>query len=233
MFWEDDKKPKAFKVPDDIVDLVFDIDCRELPVDHAHDLAEAVRTHVPQLGDDARVGVHNIHLAGSQNGWERPDPTLGQHLILSRRTKLTIRVPQEQLEPVQQALDGAELDIAGCRMRIGKARQKKLSSQGTIFSRFVVLEDGEADDEHAFLKRIVAHLAGRGIKVTKALCGMAAEVQGPDGMLQTRSIMIADLSSEDSVRLQQEGIGPLRHMGCGIFIPHKGIEAVKESEDED
>jgi hypothetical protein len=44
--------------------------------------------------------------------------------------------------------------------------------------------------------------------------------------------MLADLSAEESVRIQQEGIGPLRHMGCGIFIPHKGIDAVGKAEDD-
>ncbi|MCB1801907.1 MAG: type I-MYXAN CRISPR-associated protein Cas6/Cmx6 [Gammaproteobacteria bacterium] len=232
MFWQDDDKPKEFKVPDDIVDLVFDIDCRELPVDHARDLADAIHAHVPAIGDDERIGVHNIHLAGSQNGWERPDPKLGQRLILSRRTKLTIRVPREHSEQVQQALNGTDLEIAGCRMGIGKAKQKKLSNQGTIFSRYVVLEEGEADDENAFLQRIVSQLGERGIRIKKALCGKTAVIEGPDGPIETRSIMLADLSAEESVRIQQDGIGPLRHMGCGIFIPHKGIEAVKKSEDD-
>jgi CRISPR-associated protein Cas6 len=232
MFWEDDEKPREFQVSDDVIDLVFDIQCRELPVDHAHDLSQALKTHLPELEEDEHLGVHSVHLAGSQNGWERPDPKLGQKLILSRRTKLMLRVGKAQREKVQQTLDGVELDIAGCRLRIGKAKTKPLSSQGTIFSRYLVLEPGEDTDENAFLHRIVKHLADRGIRVKKALCGKTAEVAGPDGPIQTRSIMIAGLSAEESVRVQQEGIGPLRHMGCGIFIPHKGIDAVKKAEDD-
>ena len=232
MFWQEDDRPKAFQVPNDIVDLVFDIQCRELPVDHQHELAGALRQHLPTLGEDDRVGVHSIHLAGSQNGWERPDPKLGQKLILSRRTKLTLRVPRDSANEVQQALKGVELEISGCSLTIGGAKQKPLSSQGTVFSRYVVLEDGEDQDENAFLQRIVDLLSQRGIRVRKALCGKTAEVAGPDGPILTRSIMLADLSAEESVRLQEHGIGPLRHMGCGIFIPHKGIDAVKKSEDD-
>lgn len=232
MFWQEDDKPRSFEVPDEIVDLLFDIRCRELPVDHAHDLARALGTLLPQLGQDPRFGVHTIHLAGSQNGWERPDPRLGQRLMLSRRTKLTLRVPRESLQQVQDVLQGAELDVAGCKLAIGASKQKKLSSQGTIFSRHVVLEPGEESDENAFLERVVTALAERGIRVRKALCGMTAEVNGPNGPIQTRSIMIADLKAEESVLLQQEGIGPMRHMGCGIFIPHKGIDAVKKAEDD-
>jgi len=232
MFWQEDDKPSEFKVPDDVVDLVFDIQCRELPVDHANELAAAIVEHLPAVCDDARFGVHNIHLAGSQNGWERPDPKLGQRLMLSRRTKLTLRVPQERIDEVQATLDGAELDVAGCSLRIGQSKQKKLSSQGTIFSRHVVLEDGEQENESAFLQRIATHLAERGIRIKKALCGKTVEVQGPQGPLQTRSVMIAGLTAEESVRIQQEGIGDMRTMGCGIFIPHKGIDAVRTSEDD-
>jgi len=232
MFWQEDDKPTEFKVPDDVVDLIFDIQCRELPVDHQHDLAQALQQHLPALLDDERFGVHSIHLAGSQNGWERPDPELGQKLILSRRTKLTLRVPREREEEVKQALHGAELDIDGCALTIGKAKRKMLSSQSTVFSRYVVLEDGEGEDENAFLQRIVDMLKQRGIRVRKALCGKTTDVAGPDGPIKTRSIMLADLTAEDSVQLQQQGIGPLRHMGCGIFIPHKGIDAVKKAEDD-
>ncbi len=231
MFWQEDDKPKKLDVPEDIVDLVFDIRCRELPVDHAHDLSAAIQAHLPAIDDD-RFGIHTIHLAGSQNGWERPDPKLGQKLILSRRTKLTLRVPREHIAAVEQALEGAQIDVAGCEMTIGKAKQKKLSSQSTVFARHVALEPGEEDDENAFLQRIVSHLADRGIRVKKALCGKTVEMAGPEGPIQTRSIMIADLSADDSVQLQEEGIGPLRRMGCGIVIPHKGIEAVKKAEDD-
>ncbi len=232
MFWQEDEQTKAFTVPDDVIDLVFDIDCRELPVDHAHDLSVALGSLLPELLEDPRLGVHTVHLAGSQNGWERPDPKLGQKLILSRRTKLTLRVPAERIAQVQAALDGAELDIGGCPLKIGKSKQKKLSNQGTIFSRHVVLEPGEEDNENAFLRRIVSHLDERGIRVRKALCGRTAEVAGPQGPVKTRSIMLADLRAEESVRLQEEGIGPLREMGCGLFIPHKGIDAVKKAEDD-
>lgn len=232
MFWQEDERPKSFEVPEDVVDLVFDIQCRELPVDHQYGLASALSEHLPDLADDPRLGVHSIHLAGSQNGWERPDPKLGQRLILSRRTKLMIRVPAEVRERVQSTLDGVEIEISGCTLKIGKSKQKKLSSRGTIFSRYVVLEEGEEADEHAFMRRVVGELAERDIRVKKALCGKTTVIGGPGGPIMTRSLMIAELNAAESVRLQQEGLGPLRHMGCGIFIPHKGIDAVKKAEDD-
>ena len=232
MFWEDDEKPTEYQVPDDVIDLAFDIRCRELAVDHAHALGTAVSEAAPVLREDRRCAVHSIHLAGSQNGWERPDPRLGQKLILSRRTKLLVRVPRELSSQVQQALDGITLDIAGDPLTIGRARTKKLSTQGTIFSRHVVLEPGEERDEERFLMRIAGELRGRGITIKKALCGITQELGTPEGPLQTRSLMIADLATPDSVSLQQQGIGDHGLIGCGIFIPHKGIDPVRTQEDE-
>ena len=42
----------------------------------------------------------------------------------------------------------------------------------------------------------------------------------------TRSLMIADLSKEESLKLQEEGVGGEKLYGCGIFLPHKSIDAV-------
>ena len=231
MFWQEDDS-QEFQVSEDIVDLVFNIDCRELPVDHAHSLGAALCEALPLLGEDDRCAIHSIHLAGSQNGWERPDPSLGQKLILSRRTKLTLRVPQEHKTQIEQALNGVTLDVDGHPLTIGKAKPKTLSRQGTIFARHIALEPGEETDENAFLTRIVEDLKSRGIRVKKALCGITQQIETPDGPLLTRSVMLADLPPEQSVQLQQEGLGSHRHLGCGIFLPHKGIDAVKKQEDE-
>jgi CRISPR-associated protein Cas6 len=232
MFWEEDDKPQEFQLTDEVLDLSFSIQCRELEVDHAYALGEALTKAAPMLKEDPRCAVHSIHLAGSQNGWERPDPNLGQKLILSRRTRLVIRTPRELADPLQQALDGVTLDIHGDPLTIGKAKRKLLSRQGTIFARHVVLEAGEEEDENRFMLRIAKTLKQRGIPIKKALCGITQDIRTPHGPLHARSIMLADLSTEHSVHLQQQGIGEHGLIGCGIFIPHKGIDAVKKAEDE-
>ena len=47
-----------------------------------------------------------------------------------------------------------------------------------------------------------------------------------DGFIKTRSLMIADISPEESILLQENGIGLYYSYGCGVFIPQKGITAV-------
>ena len=97
----------------------------------------------------------------------------------------------------------------------------------------MVLEPGEAVDEHLFLTRAARALDAVNIRVRKALCGKTTDIGTPDGRVATRSLMLAELPADQSVHLQEVGLGPLRHMGCGIFIPHKGIAAVNKTVDDD
>ncbi len=230
MFWEEERTDGETAIPEDVVDLQFSIECRELPVDHAQDLSSALHTALPWLADDERIGIHQIHVAASQNGWERPLPGSGQRLVLSRRTKLTLRVPRDRLDAVQ-ALTGAALDIGGFPMKIGAGKTRSLSRLGTLFSRYVVAD--EDCDEEAFLRRMAAELASMQIPIRKALCGIPHRIETRDGPLYTRSLLLADLKPEESIRLQREGLGPHRKLGCGIFIPHKGIDPVKKPAEDD
>ena len=229
MYWQEERRPADFAVPDDVVDVVFTIDCRALPVDHAHALSAAIVGIAPWIADDPRIGIHTVHVAGSQNGWERPAHGTAERLRLSRRTRLAIRAPKDAVERLVGDLSGAELAVDGCRVVIGVAHTRLLSKQGTLHARYVVAEAAD-EPESAFLARMAAELDSLGIPVRRALCGKTVLLHTPDGPVPTRSLMIADLNPEQAVRLQQQGLGPLRRMGCGLFIPHKGIDSVRGAE---
>jgi hypothetical protein len=38
--------------------------------------------------------------------------------------------------------------------------------------------------------------------------------------------MVADLRKAESVKLQEQGIGNHRLLGCGLFVPQKSIDSV-------
>lgn len=228
MFWQEDDSEKTFRVPDDVVDILFTIDCRRLPVDHAYALSAALRETLPWIAEQGSgVAVHTVHVAGSQNGWERPEHGSDQYLIVSKRTKLTVRVSKERADELMEDLRDKTLDVSGCRLTVRRGKIRPLSKETTMLSRYVATLPGGSED--AFLAWAVQQLSEQGIRVRKALCGKTTPLTTPDGAIHTRSLMLADLSPEDSVRLQQEGLGPHREMGCGIFIAHKGIDAVKKT----
>lgn len=225
MFWQEDDTEIPSQVRHDVVDVLFSVDCKRLPVDHAHALSAALENAVPWTADkDAGVGVHTVHVAGSQNGWERPSHGTDQFLMLSKRTRLAIRVPADRAEVLIRELDGKRLDVAGCPLVVGTGKIRPLTAETTLFARYVV--GPAADSEEAFLAWAVRELEEDDIRVRKALCGKTTPLATPSGMLSTRSLMLASLSPQESLRLQHRGLGPHRTMGCGIFIPHKGIDAV-------
>jgi len=226
-FWEEESASEGQPVSDEIIDLGFALQCRQIPVDHAYSLSRALQQALPWLREDGRVGVHLIHAASSQNGWERPSNGGEQLLQLSRRTRLYLRVPVERIADAQR-LTGAVLDVGGYKLKVGESKTRPLSTLTTLFARYVVYEDN--GDEAAFLSHVAQELDAMGIRVKKALCGIPHILATPERPLFTRSLLLANLSAEDSLRLQRQGLGSHRKMGCGIFIAHKGIEAVKKQQ---
>ncbi|MDH5444190.1 MAG: type I-MYXAN CRISPR-associated protein Cas6/Cmx6 [Gammaproteobacteria bacterium] len=226
MFWSEETKKVEFTVPDDVVDLVFKLDCKMLPLEHAHALSQAIHSVLDWIIDEELAGIHQIHVAESGNGWMRPEDPTNEVLNLSRRTRMTLRVPKERVEDARQ-LTGQTLDIDGYSLTVGEASIKPLSDITILFSRYVVCDQESSEEQ--FLYAIAEELKAMDIPVKKMMAGKQHVIKTPDSELTTRSVMVADLDKEHAILLQQRGIGPGRHLGCGIFVPQKGIKPVKDT----
>lgn len=226
MYWtENTEEETRFKVPDDIVDLSFKLDCKCLPNDHAWELSLAVQEKLPWLSDDPRAGIHMIHGAESMNGWNRPEEP-DSLIHLSRRSKMTLRVPGQHVGRALE-LEGSTLTIGENSLNLGKATVKLLSLYEVQFSRHVMTS--VEMDEEAFLQQAVEELKAINVPPRKLLSGKTQTFSTPDGEITTRSLMVADLEPMEAVRLQETGIGDGRMLGCGLFVPHKGIKSAKAS----
>jgi CRISPR-associated protein Cas6 len=231
MYWEEDRQDKdRLTVPDDIVDLIYVIRCKMLPLDHAYAFSQALHQALPWLEEEETAGIHLIHGAESGNGWYRPESGEGQLLHLSRRARMSIRVPKERVEDAR-ALEGQTLDIEGYPLEVGEASIKKLSSMATQFSRYVMGVEGQSEEE--FLEHVVQEMRKLGIPVRKVLCGRSHLIRTPEENIHTRAVMAADLDPAHAILLQEHGIGPGRKLGCGLFIPHKGISSIGETRADD
>lgn len=226
MFWTEEKAKKEFAVSDEVVDLVFKLDCKMLPLEHAYALSQAIQAVLDWVETDVLAGIHQIHVAESGNGWMRPEDPSNEVLNLSHRTRMSLRVPRERIEDARQ-LTGQTLDIDGYSLTIGEANIKPLSDLSPLFSRYVIC-DTELSEEQ-FLIAVAEQLQVMDIPVKKMMAGKQRVIKTPDADLYTRSVMVAELEKEHAVRLQQRGIGPGRHLGCGIFLPQKGIKPVKDT----
>ncbi|MFT5113529.1 MAG: CRISPR-associated protein Cas6 [Parasphingorhabdus sp.] len=228
MFWNESDAEQQPTVPKDVVDVVFRIDCRRLPMDHAWSLSTAVQEHLPWIKDLDKCGIHLIHGAESGNGWQRPENE--SHLILSKRTRFTIRVPAS-MQKKTQALSGKTLSIDDCEMIIGKASIKTLSDSKILFCRHLHCDDADTTEEE-FLTASHGALQELRIRPGKMMCGRMHKFNTPDAMLHSRSLMLAGLKLDAAVKLQEQGLGKYRARGFGLFIPHRGIDAVYKKPDE-
>ena len=135
MFWSEDNAAKAeFVVPDDVVDIAYKLECKTLPLDHAQALTDAIQAALPWFTQETRTGLHLIHVAESGNGWYRPEDPEHEVLCLSRRTRMTLRVPKHRIDDAH-ALSGCTLDIQGYQLTVGEGTIKPLSALPTLFAR--------------------------------------------------------------------------------------------------
>jgi CRISPR-associated protein Cas6 len=222
LFWrEADEPEKSFKVSDEIYDLVFSLRGSKLAIDHAFALAEALESH---LGAEtcARIGVHGVHMAGSGNGWTRPQQS-DTEMPLSRRARLAIRLHREDHEAVAGISDQT-LQLGRQQLQVGASSTRRLSSMANLYARAVCCDPDQSEPE--FLAQVAVDLQRLDIKVTRMICGRSGEIRSNRGNLFTRTLLVADLKPDASVRLQQQGLGEARLLGCGLFVPHRGIDAV-------
>jgi len=233
MFWqEDEDKSLPYQTPDDVVDVLFSLRCKQLPLDHAWALQEAIFESLNDTESEADkipLAIHHIHVAESSNGWTRPDEAAESLLYPSKRTKLIIRTHKDYLDALGK-LCNSELSIAGFPLGIGKMKTRMLTNSSVVFSRHVVCQH-ETEEENAFLERNAIEIQSlTDIKCKKMMCGRSHQLDTPDGPVYTRHLMIADLDSEPSIKLQQSGLGTHHSLGCGIFLPHKGIKSLNATE---
>jgi CRISPR-associated protein Cas6 len=229
MYWQEetDEAPKPLDT-DEVVDVSFPLSGRTIPVDHAYALYRALAERLPWLDQEPAAGIHSVHVAASQNGWFRPDEATGGVLHISRRTRMTLRLPRTRLADVN-ALAGTSLNIDGHQAALGEPSVRPLTPLPTLFARYVACPPDQP--EEAFVEAVVEELRARGTRPRKLLCGLVGELRTPEGAVFTRSLMAADLSREESLELQRNGLGPGRRLGCGIFVPHKGIAPVRKAEE--
>ena len=214
MYWETDEAPATTLAA--AVDVAFPLRGRALPEAYAAPLAEALARHLPAgVGPDA-VGVRVAHIPSSGHGWQRVP---GRPILLSRRTRLVLRVPRERAAAVA-GLAGAELSVAGEQLALGPARRRELPSAETVYAHRVL---GLGEDEETLLAQAQARLRAAGLYPRRMLCGRPETLYLPGGPVTTRSLLLDGMGAEAGQRLQAHGLGEGACWGCGLFIPYRAV----------
>jgi CRISPR-associated protein Cas6 len=193
-------------------DLQFDLSGAEIPADHGYSLLRELAVHLPWLATDPGVGVHPVH--GAPTG--RND-----YLVINRRVKLVLRLPKERIEAAG-VLVGKRIDPGAGQITIGAMKQRPLTPFATLYAHFA---DMGVADEAAFLEQARRELADLSIPAG-LICGKRRKMITPDGVIEGYSLMLHDVKLDQSLRIQEQGLGRYRVYGCGVFIPHKSIKEV-------
>ena len=203
-----------------MIDVTFRIDCKTLPYDHAYALSNEITKNMPWLLEDNLTGIHTLHGPESGNGWVRSEK---EEIFLSKRTRLVLRIPRIDIEKAKE-LENVSVNVLGNTIKIGKSNTKDFLVVRDLISRFVLCDKNETEED--FLLGVKKELFSHGVMIKKAICGKEKSFTINGKNRFTRSLMIADLSKENSVLLQDTGVGSGRIFGCDIFLPHKSIDAV-------
>ncbi len=222
MLWKETTGNQSFQMNERVQDCAFRITCHEIPVDHAWELSKQILGVLPWLIDEPQAAIRSIHSASSANGWIRPSLDSDNLIQLSQRTRLYLRLPVNRIDDAL-ALTGKELSFAGCSILVGDAEQYRLLPSSTVFARS--MDAHQVEDEQAFEEYVIGLLARIDIQPNKLLCGLAHEISCENQNIPARSVLLADLEPNESVRIQENGLGTNGLLGCGIFLPHKSLDA--------
>jgi CRISPR-associated protein Cas6 len=199
--WQEDTKKRSAADHSEMVDLSFSVDCKELPYDHAYELSSELIKLIPEIKNDTRNAIQTLHGPMSGNGWVRAD---GENIFLSKRAKLCLRVRKDDADKIR-GIEGKKIKLFGNELSIGKSKIKSFLVVRDLFCRFVSCNEDHPEED--FLEEVQTELRACKVNINKALCGQSKRISFGNKTLYTRSLMIADLTKEEAVILQEEGVG--------------------------
>jgi CRISPR-associated protein Cas6 len=218
-----------------------------MPLDHTHSLCCTVEAAFPLHG--AHLPIHHgaalyAALCGLPDigAWlmEADDiavaPIAGRtepdgRLALTPDSRLLLRLPAAEL-PRVLGLTDQRLEVAGCALGLGEPQVRLPSPVATLRAGLVVFEaEGEpgltstagdharaASSPEAFGARVRRQLAALEIPAEPVL-GRPGHLQLPGHSAPGFGLEIAALTPDDSLHLQEAGLGEHRKLGCGVFVP--------------
>lgn len=187
------------------VEMRFQVQGDRLPVDHGYALYGAISRILPWVHESDAVAIAPIR--GRFVG--------GGELLLVPSSRVTIRTPVELL-PKLLTLAGKSIEVDGARLRVGVPTTHALVAAPVLYAHFVTTKNGS--DESRFDAEIRRQLDAleiggkveRGPRKTIGIHGK--QVVG-------YTVLLSELTAEESIRVQEVGLGGRRKMGCGVFVP--------------
>jgi CRISPR-associated protein Cas6 len=208
------------------VDLSFPLLGQPIPADHGYLVYSAVSRLLPAAHppvrqafqpDDPQADGYGIHpIRGRQLG--------GRTLQLAEHSRLVIRTDAEHIARFLP-LAGKQLRLLDRALRIGVPQVRSLVPAPALRSRLVTIKlpdvAAQAADAAAGTFRAAAlrKLGDLGVSTEAVLTlGKRRTLRIKDKEVVGYEVVVEALTAEESIRLQEAGLGGRRHMGCGVFV---------------
>jgi CRISPR-associated protein Cas6 len=190
-----------------VVDLTFPIQGQSIPADHGYLLYAALSMSQPAFHGASWLGVHPIKGLAS-----------GPTLRLPPGSKLRLRLPADRVTGAV-ALIGKTLSVGACQIRLGAPQLVPLRPAVGLYSRLVIIK-GFLDPE-SFSLALQRQIDALGAQC-RAAVGSRRTLRVKDRIIVGFAVSLSELSAEESIDVQERGLGGRRHMGCGMFAPIRG-----------
>lgn len=128
---------------------------------------------------------------------------------------LSIRIPLDKLHETTE-IENSIVEINGIRLMIGTKKLAFLKKVSCLRARMVTFKS--CLDKEDFTRKVIQDLSEKEIKAQvriekiKTLFIKNKKIVG-------FSVILNNLSPEDSLKIQSLGMGGRVHMGCGFFVP--------------
>ena len=200
------------------IELIFSIrGSTSIPVDHGYALYGALSKIVPEIHRNNGIAIHPIR--GTQIG--------NSQLALTDHSRLVLRVPDGQIAPLL-ALAGKQLRLVESSIRVGVPHVQALIPATALRSRLVVIK--VAHIQPAF--EVTAEQFESAVRKQLQELNVSDEAIVTIGKRRTLrlkqneivgyEVLLEGLTAEESLNIQESGLGGRRHMGCGVFVPLRG-----------
>lgn len=191
-----------------IIDMVFRLTGKSVPRDHAYQLYSNLSRLFPFIHESKEMGIHRIN--GISLG--------GGMLELSKTSVLGIRLPADLIK-LLLPLSGKTLDLGGNKVIVGVPEIHSLQCKSALRSKMAIIK-GFMESE-PFIQAVTRQMDAMGAKGEIHLGGRQV-MKIKDKAIVGFGMAVSGMDAESSLKLQENGIGGRRKMGCGLFIPVKG-----------
>ncbi len=202
----------SVKEREPFIELSYPVSGRLLPADHGYGLYAAIVHLQPAVRQESELSILTVPGIPDREG----------KILLTEQSHLRIRVPVSKSRLVY-ALAGKKIRIGKHEVLIGIPEISLLQPAPALRARIVTLKGHtEPEDFLAAAQRQLDSLEIAGeiqIPLNRDKAPSRKTIKIKCHTIVGFTIEVTGLSDSDSLKLQREGLGGRRHMGCGVFVP--------------